>query len=468
MATRIEHDLLGDRDIPNDTYYGVHTLRALENFPITGTPISVYPQLINALASVKAAAALANHELGLLDKTRADAIVAACKQVQTGVAHEHFVVDVIQGGAGTSTNMNANEVIANLALEQLGHARGAYEHLHPNEHVNMSQSTNDVYPTALHIATHDLVLQLVEAMSVLRASFERKANEFRSVLKMGRTQLQDAVPMTLGQEFGSYAVGLAEDQARLLEALSTIREINLGATAIGTGINTHPDYAEAARKHLAQITGIPLITAQDLVAATPDVGAFMHISGVLKRMAAKLSKTCNDLRLLSSGPRAGMGEINLPPMQAGSSIMPGKVNPVIPEVVNQIAYEVIGNDVTITFAAEAGQLQLNAFEPVIAHSLFKSLVHLRNGCLTLADKCVDGITANVDHLRDNVERSIGIVTALNPHIGYTNATAIAQEALSSGASVYQLVLDKRLLSQEALDEILQPEMLTQPRAVAAG
>ena len=468
MATRIEHDLLGDRDIPNDTYYGVHTLRALENFPITGTPISVYPQLINALASVKAAAALANHELGLLDKTRADAIVAACKQVQTGVAHEHFVVDVIQGGAGTSTNMNANEVIANLALEQLGHARGAYEHLHPNEHVNMSQSTNDVYPTALHIATHDLVLQLVEAMSVLRASFERKANEFRSVLKMGRTQLQDAVPMTLGQEFGSYAVGLAEDQARLLEALSTIREINLGATAIGTGINTHPDYAEAARKHLAQITGIPLITAQDLVAATPDVGAFMHISGVLKRMAAKLSKTCNDLRLLSSGPRAGMGEINLPAMQAGSSIMPGKVNPVIPEVVNQIAYEVIGNDVTITFAAEAGQLQLNAFEPVIAHSLFKSLVHLRNGCLTLADKCVDGITANVDHLRDNVERSIGIVTALNPHIGYTNATAIAQEALSSGASVYQLVLDKRLLSQEALDEILQPEMLTQPRAVAAG
>jgi aspartate ammonia-lyase len=468
MATRIEHDLLGDRDIPTDKYYGVHTLRALENFPITGTPISVYPQLINALASVKAAAALANHELGLLDKTRADAIVAACKQVQAGVAHEHFVVDVIQGGAGTSTNMNANEVIANLALEQLGHARGAYEHLHPNEHVNMSQSTNDDYPTALHIATHDLVLELVEAMSVLRASFERKANEFRSVLKMGRTQLQDAVPMTLGQEFGSYAVGLAEDQARLLEALSTIREINLGATAIGTGINTHPDYAEAARKHLAQITGIPLITAQDLVAATPDVGAFMHISGVLKRMAAKLSKTCNDLRLLSSGPRAGMGEINLPPMQAGSSIMPGKVNPVIPEVVNQIAYEVIGNDVTITFAAEAGQLQLNAFEPVIAHSLFKSLVHLRNGCLTLADKCVNGITANVDHLRDNVERSIGIVTALNPHIGYTNATAIAQEALVSGASVYQLVLDKRLLSQEALDEILQPEMLTQPRAVAAG
>ena len=468
MATRIEHDLLGDRDIPSDKYYGVHTLRALENFPITGTPISVYPQLINALAAVKAAAALANNELGLLDQTRTDAIVAACKQVQEGVAHEHFVVDVIQGGAGTSTNMNANEVIANLALEHLGHARGAYEHVHPNEHVNMSQSTNDVYPTALHIATHTFVLELVEAMSVLRASFERKASEFRNVLKMGRTQLQDAVPMTLGQEFGSYAVGLAEDQERLLEALAAIREINMGATAIGTGINTHPDYAEAVRKHLAQLTGIPVVTARDLVAATPDVGAFMHISGVLKRMAAKLSKTCNDLRLLSSGPRAGMGEINLPAMQAGSSIMPGKVNPVIPEVINQIAYEVIGNDVTITFAAEAGQLQLNAFEPVIAHSLFKSLVHLRNGCLTLADKCVNGITANVDHLRDNVERSIGIVTALNPHIGYTNATAIAQEALTSGASVYQLVLDKKLLSQEALDEILQPDMLTQPRAVAAA
>lgn len=464
MTHRIEHDLLGDREIPNDAYYGVHTLRALENFPITGTPISAYPQLINALACVKAAAALANYELGLLDSLHTNAIVRACERVRAGEAHEHFVVDVIQGGAGTSTNMNANEVIANLALEQLGHARGAYAHLHPNEHVNLSQSTNDVYPTALRIATHVAVLELVDAMGVLREAFERKAEDFRGVLKMGRTQLQDAVPMTLGQEFSTYAVMLSEDQDRLIEAVALIREINLGATAIGTGINTHPDYAAVVCRHLSHLTGIPLLTSHNLVEATQDVGSFVQLSGVLKRTAVKLSKTCNDLRLLSSGPRAGLGEINLPPMQAGSSIMPGKVNPVIPEVVNQIAFEVIGNDVTISFAAEAGQLQLNAFEPIIAHSLFKSVTHLRNGCLTLADKCVNGITANVAHLRANVEHSIGIVTALNPHIGYANATAVAREALASGVSVYQLVLDKCLLSQTQLDEILQPEMLTRPRS----
>jgi len=468
MTHRIEHDLLGDREIPSDAYYGVHTLRALENFPITGTPISVYPQLLNALASVKAAAALANHELGLLDSLHTNAIVHACERVRAGEAHAHFVVDVIQGGAGTSTNMNANEVIANLALETLGHARGDYQHLHPNEHVNLSQSTNDVYPTALRIAAHEGVLALIEAMGVLRQAFERKAEAFRGVLKMGRTQLQDAVPMTLGQEFSAYAVMLGEDQERLAEAAALMREINLGATAIGTGINTHPDYAATVCRHLARITGIPLVTSHNLVEATQDVGAFVQLSGVLKRTAVKLSKTCNDLRLLSSGPRAGLGEINLPPMQAGSSIMPGKVNPVIPEVVNQIAFEVIGNDLTVTFAAEAGQLQLNAFEPIIAHSLFKSVSHLRNGCLTLAEKCVDGITANEAHLRANVEHSIGIVTALNPHIGYANATAIAQEALISGTSVYQLVLDKRLLSREALDEILQPDMLAQPRAVTAA
>lgn len=463
MTHRIEHDLLGYREVPSDAYYGIHTLRALENFPITGTPISAYPQLINAVASVKEAAALANHELGLLDTLRANAIVQACKRVRAGEAHDHFVVDVIQGGAGTSTNMNANEVIANLALEQLGHARGTYEFLHPNEHVNLSQSTNDVYPTALRVAAHIAVLELVDAMGVLRQAFERKAEEFHGVLKMGRTQLQDAVPMTLGQEFSAYAVMLLEDQDRLSEAVGLMREINLGATAIGTGINTHPDYAAAVCRHLSHITEIPLVTSHNLVEATQDVGAFVQLSGVLKRTAVKLSKTCNDLRLLSSGPRAGLGEINLPPMQAGSSIMPGKVNPVIPEVVNQIAFEVIGNDVTISFAAEAGQLQLNAFEPIIAHSLFKSVTHLRNGCLTLADRCVTGITANVAHLRSNVERSIGIVTALNPHIGYANATAIACEALATGTSVYQLVLDKALLSRAELDEILQPDTLTRPR-----
>ncbi|SFB28538.1 aspartate ammonia-lyase [Collimonas sp. OK607] len=460
---RIEHDLLGERAVPEQAYYGIHTLRALHNFAITGTPISIYPDLINALACVKQAAAITNQELALLDESTALAIVKACTDIRSGKLHEHFVVDVIQGGAGTSTNMNANEVIANIALEYLGHQRGEYQYLHPNEHVNLSQSTNDVYPTALKVATYMGIFQLVDAMEVLRQAFQAKAEEFKDDLKMGRTQLQDAVPMTLGQEFSTYAVMLAEDQERLREAAGLIREINLGATAIGTGINAHPDYARLVCGHLSEITGIPLLTAPNLVEATQDVGSFVQLSGVLKRVAVKLSKTCNDLRLLSSGPRAGLGEINLPSMQAGSSIMPGKVNPVIPEVVNQIAFEVIGNDITVSFAAEAGQLQLNAFEPIIAHSLFKSITHLRNGCLTLAEHCVNGITANRDRLRAIVENSIGIVTALNPYIGYGNATEVAQEALLTGKSVYQLVLDKGLLTKLQLDEILQPTMLTSPR-----
>ncbi|TDN61883.1 aspartate ammonia-lyase [Paraburkholderia sp. BL10I2N1] len=462
---RIEHDLLGDLAVPAAACYGIHTLRALENFPITGIPISTYPNLINALASVKEAAALANRELGLLSELKTQAIVEACRQVRSGAAHDQFVVDVIQGGAGTSTNMNANEVIANLALEHLGHQRGEYAVLHPNEDVNLGQSTNDVYPTALKIATYAGIMQLVDAMATLRTSFERKAEEFRSDLKMGRTQLQDAVPMTLGQEFSTFAVMLGEDEERLKEAAKLICEINLGATAIGTGINTHPEYAQLACGHLSGVTGIPLTTSPNLIEATQDVGSFVQLSGVLKRVAVKLSKTCNDLRLLSSGPRAGLGEINLPPVQAGSSIMPGKVNPVIPEVVNQIAFEVIGNDVTVSFAAEAGQLQLNAFEPIIAHSLFKSVAHLRAGCLTLASKCIDGITANRDRLRSIVENSIGIVTALNPYIGYTHATEVAREALASGRSVAEIVLEKGLLSQMQLDEILQPVMLTKPRKV---
>jgi aspartate ammonia-lyase len=463
VEQRMEHDLLGDRAVPAAAYYGVHTLRAVENFPITGNPISMYPDLTRALACIKQAAALVNHQLGLLDKKKTDAIVKACEDVRAGNLHDQFVVDVIQGGAGTSTNMNANEVIANRALEHLGHQRGEYKHLHPNEDVNMSQSTNDVYPTALKIAAHFGILRLVDAMAVLRRAFEAKAEEFKDVLKMGRTQLQDAVPMTLGQEFSTYAVMLGEDEERLREAVNLIHEINLGATAIGTGINAHPEYAALVCRRLSEITGIPLITAPNLVEATQDCGAFVQVSGVLKRVAVKLSKTCNDLRLLSSGPRAGLGEINLPPMQAGSSIMPGKVNPVIPEVVNQIAFEVIGNDVTVSFAAEAGQLQLNAFEPIIAHSLFKSVTHLTNGCLTLAARCVEGITANRERLRSVVENSIGVVTALNPYIGYANATEVAQEALTTGKSVYQLVLDKKLLSKEKLDAILQPDVLTKPR-----
>ena len=465
QQSRIEHDLLGDRAVPAEAYYGVHTLRAVENFPITGLPISIYPDLIRALASIKEAAALTNGELGMLDRPRTDAIVAACQDIRAGRLHDQFVVDVIQGGAGTSTNMNANEVIANLALEKLGRKRGEYEHLHPNEHVNMSQSTNDVYPTALKVAGYFGILRLVDAMAVLRRAFEAKAEEFRDVLKMGRTQLQDAVPMTLGQEFSTYAVMLGEDEERLKEAAMLIREINLGATAIGTGINAHPDYAALVCTRLSQITGIPLVTSPNLIEATQDCGAFVQVSGVLKRVAVKLSKTCNDLRLLSSGPRAGLGEINLPPMQAGSSIMPGKVNPVIPEVVNQIAFEVIGNDVTVSFAAEAGQLQLNAFEPIIAHSLFKSVTHLTTGCLTLAERCVSGITANRERLRAIVENSIGVVTALNPYIGYANATQVAQEALASGRSVADLVLEKKLLSKERLEAILQPDVLTKPRPI---
>jgi aspartate ammonia-lyase len=465
---RVEHDLLGNRQVPSGAYFGVHTLRAFENFPITGNAISIYPDLLEALASIKQAAALANHELGLLDQERTDAIVKACEEIRAGELHEHFVVDVIQGGAGTSTNMNANEVIANRALELLGHERGQYTYLHPNEHVNLSQSTNDVYPTALKVAAWIGIHRLVDAMALLRAAFEAKAKEFDDVLKMGRTQLQDAVPMTLGQEFSTYAVMLGEDEERLKEAALLIREINLGATAIGTGINAHPEYARLVCWRLGELTGIPLITAPNLIEATQDCGGFVQLSGVLKRVAVKLSKTCNDLRLLSSGPRAGLGEINLPPMQAGSSIMPGKVNPVIPEVVNQIAFEVIGNDVTVSFAAEAGQLQLNAFEPIIAHSLFKSITHLRNGCLTLAERCVKGITANRERLRDSVEHSIGIVTALNPYIGYTNATEVAQEALATGKSVYSLVLEKKLLSKKELDAILQPEVLTKPRPLLAA
>ncbi len=456
---RREHDLLGERDVPAEAYWGIHTLRATENFPITGTPISAYPQLVNALAAVKEAAARANEDLGLLTADKAAAIVTACREIRAGALHDQFVVDVIQGGAGTSSNMNANEVIANRALEILGHAKGDHQVIHPNEDVNRSQSTNDVYPTAVKIATILAVGELLDAMEVLRQAFAAKAEEFRDLLKMGRTQLQDAVPMTLGQEFSAYAVMLEEDRGRLSEAVRLIHEINLGATAIGTGLNAPAGYAEAARGHLAAITGLPLVTAANLVEATQDCGAFVHLSGVLKRIAVKLSKSCNDLRLLSSGPRAGLAEINLPPVQAGSSIMPGKVNPVIPEVVNQVAFEVIGNDVTITMAAEAGQLQLNAFEPIILHSLSESLTHLRAACLVLAERCVSGITANAETMRAAVEHSIGLVTALNPHIGYSAASGIAKEALATGRGVAELVLERGLLPPERLAALLSPEQI---------
>ena len=466
ISYRTEHDLLGEREVPQQAYYGIHTLRAVENFPISGVPIGHSKELIVALATVKQAAAQVNRELGLLDGPLAEVIVAACEQIRAGHLHEHFVVDMIQGGAGTSTNMNANEVIANLALDMLGQRRGSYHVLHPNEHVNLGQSTNDVYPTALRLAAYAGAQKLVASMEVLKQAFSAKAEEFADVLKMGRTQLQDAVPMTLGQEFATYAVMLGEDQQRLREASLLMCEVSMGATAIGTGINTHPDYARLVCAALSKLTGIELATAPNLIEATQDVGAFVQLSGVLKRVALKLSKICNDLRLLSSGPRAGFGEINLPPMQAGSSIMPGKVNPVIPEVVNQIAFEVLGNDVTISFAAEGGQLQLNAFEPIIAHSLFKSTAHLSAGCIVLAERCVNGITANRAHLQALVDGSIGIVTALNPYIGYEAATRLAQDALVTGRSVRQLVLEQGLLSEAALDQILHPASLTAPRRTA--
>ncbi len=462
-AMRVEHDLLGERAIPDAAYWGIHTLRAMENFPITGQAISTYPDLVRALALVKEAAALANRDLGELEPALAEAIISACREIAGGALHDQFVVDVIQGGAGTSTNMNANEVICNRALEILGSVRGDYARLHPINHVNMSQSTNDVYPTALSVAACFAIRELLDAMAELRLAFSAKAHEFQDVLKLGRTQLQDAVPMTLGQEFSTYAVMLGEDESRLGEAISLIREINLGATAIGTGINTDIRYSKLAVQYLAELTELPLISAENLVEATQDTGAFVQLSGVLKRVACKLSKTCNDLRLLSSGPQAGFNEINLPPRAAGSSIMPGKVNPIIPEVVNQIAYEVIGNDITISMASEAGQLQLNAFEPIIAHSLFKSIQHLAAGCRTLSRHCVAGITANVSLLAERVHNSAGLATALNPYIGYENATRIAREALQTGRGVAELVLEAGLMDKAALDEALRVESLTAPR-----
>jgi aspartate ammonia-lyase len=458
--TRRESDMLGERDVPDDALYGIQTLRALENFPITGVAIREFPSLIEALATVKAAAALANMDLGLLEPKIADAIVKASDEVRAGRHHEHFLVDVIQGGAGTSTNMNANEVIANRALELMGSPRGTYDVVHPNNHVNLSQSTNDVYPTAVKLALHGSIESLRTAMSQLASAFLAKGEEFSPHVKMGRTQLQDAVPMTLGQEFTAFGHTILEDVERLSEAQALIREINMGATAIGTRINAPPGYAEHVRKHLDRLTGLSLITAPDLIEATADTGSFVQLSGVLKRCSVKISKICNDLRLLSSGPRAGLGEINLPALQPGSSIMPGKVNPVIPEVVNQVCFDVIGGDVTVTLAAEAGQLQLNVFEPIIAYRLLRSIDMLRNACVVLRERCVDGITPNPARMRQFVEQSIGIVTALVPSIGYEQASSIAKEALAKNRGVYELVLEKKLLSREELDRLLNPDAMT--------
>ncbi len=463
--TRTEHDLLGYREVPYEYYYGIQTLRAIENFNISGVQLNFHPVFIEALAMVKMASAKANFDLGLLSEPLANAIIKACDEVMHGKYTYHFVVDMIQGGAGTSTNMNANEVIANRALEILGYERGQYEFCHPNNHVNLSQSTNDAYPTAIKIALLKNNKKLIAVLKDLIAEFRKKAVEFKSVIKMGRTQLQDAVPMTLGQEFSAYATMLEEEIARLNQNVQLFLEINMGGTAIGTGINADPRYSEIVTKHLAEISGYPVVLAQDLVEATQDTGAFIMYSSAVKRLAVKLSKISNDLRLLSSGPRAGFNEINLPPMQPGSTIMPGKVNPVIPEVVNQIAFRVIGNDLTITMAAEAGQLELNVMEPIIVHCLFESIEMLKNGMSTLNHRCISGITANEEVCRNMVYNSIGLVTALNPLIGYEASNLLAKQALETGKRVYDLVLENKLLSQEELDEALNPINMLGPKAM---
>ncbi len=463
-ATRLEHDLLGDYQVPINAYWGVHTARAVDNFPISGVPIGHYRSLIRALAIVKQAAAQANFELGELSAEINEAISKACQEVADGKFDTEFVVDAIQGGAGTSTNMNANEVIANRAIEILGGSKGDYNIVHPLNDVNKSQSTNDVYPTALKLALILEINELLKAMAHLQAAFQGKADEFKDVIKMGRTQMQDAVPMTLGQEFATFSRMTMEDIQRLQETVPLLREINLGGTAIGTGLNAPVGYAQKACLILSKLSGFDFMVAEDMVEATQDAGVFVMVSGVLKRIAVKLSKTSNDLRLLSSGPRAGLDEINLPPRQAGSSIMPGKVNPVIPEVVNQIAFAVIGNDVTVTMAAEAGQLQLNAFEPIMCRALMMSITQLRQGCYVLADACVSGITANVEKLRMSVEQSIGLVTVISPLLGYENATIVAQKALSDGTSVREVVLELKLMTAAQFDELLgNIDALVRPR-----
>ncbi len=462
---RVEHDFLGEREIPDNVYYGVQTLRGVENFHITGIPIGLATSFIAALGYVKKAAALANRDLGVIDPMIANAICQACDAIIAGHFHDQFVVDVIQGGAGTSTNMNANEVIANVALEYLGKPKGMYDVVHPNDHVNLSQSTNDAYPTAFRLSLYAEIGKLIAALAALQQSFARKGAEFKDVIKMGRTQLQDAVPMTLGQEFESFAVNIGEDVRRLEEARALITEVNLGATAIGTSINAPEGYPALAVKYLADITGVPVMLSHNLIEATWDTGAYVQVSGVLKRVAVKLSKICNDLRLLSSGPRCGFNEINLPPMQPGSSIMPGKVNPVIPEVVNQVCYLVIGNDVTVTFAAEAGQLQLNVMEPVLAYCLFQSIETLTRASTTLRELCIDGITANAEHARNMVMNSIGIVTALNPILGYEATAAIAKEAFETGGSVIDIARATGLLDDDKINEIFSIENLMHPKFI---
>jgi aspartate ammonia-lyase len=463
METRKEHDLIGTRLIPKSAYYGIQTDRALENFNISGIRLSDHPIFIKALAMVKYATIKANNDLGLLDDKLARVMTKACYEVMDGLFNNQFPVDMIQGGAGTSTNMNMNEVIANRSLEIMGKKRGEYQFCHPNNHVNLSQSTNDTYPTALKIALIFTNKEMRKVINKLVKSFYAKAEEFKDVIKMGRTQLQDAVPMTVGQEFAAFANTLEEEIERLEQMANLFLEINMGATAIGTGINSDPEYPQKCLNYLKHITKLDLKLAPNLIEATSDTGAFVMYSSAVKRLAIKLSKICNDLRLLSSGPRCGLNEINLPPMQPGSSIMPGKVNPVIPEVVNQIAYKVIGNDLTVSLAAEAGQLQLNVMEPVIVQSLLESILMLNRGMDTLREKCISGITVNAEHCENMVKHSIGIVTVLSPVLGYESTSAVAKKALKTGKSVYDIILEDKILTQEKLDKLLDPKYMLNPQ-----
>ncbi|AWB82974.1 aspartate ammonia-lyase [Corynebacterium yudongzhengii] len=464
MSTRTEEDLLGTYEVPADAYYGINTQRAIDNFQISRTQVSSIPEFVRGMVTVKKAAAMANRRVHALEKGKAEAIVWACDQIlEEGRCLDQFPIDVFQGGAGTSTNMNANEVVANLALEYLGYEKGRYDIINPNDDVNMSQSTNDAYPTGFRLGLHATLNTLIDQLDQLEVAFRAKGDEFAYILKMGRTQLQDAVPMTLGSEFKAFAANLEEETATLRWAADKLLEVNIGATAIGTGVNTPPNYREEATAALREITKLDIVSAKDLVEATSDTGAYLHAHSAVKRAAMKISKICNDLRLLSSGPRAGLNEINLPPVQAGSSIMPGKVNPVIPEVVNQVVFKIFGNDHTVAMAAEAGQLQLNVMEPVIGESLFQSIRILGNAADTLREKCVVGITANEEVCRGYVERSAGIVTYLNPFIGHHNGDMIVKESLATGKTPRELVLEHELLDEDTLDRVLSKENLMHPQ-----
>ena len=460
MEFRVEKDSIGTKDVPENVYYGVQSLRAAENFHITG--LNMHPEIINSLAYIKKAAAITNCEAGLLDKRRTQAIVQACDEILEGKFREDFIVDPIQGGAGTSLNMNANEVIANRAIEILGGKKGDYSVVNPNDHVNCGQSTNDVIPTAGKMTSLRLLKKLKKQLLRLHSALEQKADEFDSVIKMGRTQLQDAVPIRLGQEFKAYSVAILRDLNRMDKAMDEMRTLNMGGTAEGTGLNADESYLRRIVPNLSEISGMDLVQAYDLIDATQNLDSFVAVSGAVKACAVTLSKIANDLRLMSSGPRAGFGEINLPAKQNGSSIMPGKVNPVIPEVVNQVAFNAIGNDMTITMAAEAGQLELNAFEPIIFYCLFQSIDTIAYAVNTFVDNCVIGITANETRCRYFVENSVGIITAICPYVGYQKAAEIAKEAIKTGESVRKLIIEKGLLTKKQMDEIMDPVQMTEP------